>query len=416
MPDFAVPPAQGSLPRPPDPTRVALIADDAGALAAARALAEFVAPGSSTRDRERQLPWEEMERWSESGLGAITVPREFGGADVSYTTLAEVFVILSAADPAFGQIPQNQFGVLGVLREVGTVEQKRRLYGEVLAGRRLGNAGPERRSAAAATIVQGTTGLTTTPEGLRLSGRRFYSTGSLFAHWLPTRATDDAGHAVQVWVPRQARGVTVIDDWNAIGQRTTASGSVVFDNVPVEPDNVLPIWRLAERPGIFGPASQLVQAAIDQGIAEAAVADALAFVRERARPWVDSGVERAVDDPYIIADVGRLQTDLHAAHEVLREAGETLDEIARTPIDDAASARASVAVAEAKILTTRIALEASEKLFELAGSSSTRAAHNLDRHWRNARTHTLHDPVRWKLHLLGNYHLNGALPPRHSWN
>jgi SfnB family sulfur acquisition oxidoreductase len=285
-----------------------------------------------------------------------------------------------------------------------------------MAGRRLGNAGPERRSAESATILQGTTRLRATPDGLRLSGRRFYSTGALFAHRVPTRATDDDGRAVQVWVPRDAPGVTVTDDWSSFGQRTTASGSVLFDQVEIDPEDVLPIWQLAERPGLSGPTSQLVQAAIDQGIAEAAVADMLSFVREKARPWLDSGLERATDDPYIIADVGRLEIDLHAAREVLLETGHTLDTIAAASLDAEASARASVAVAEAKVLTTRIALAASEKLFELAGSSATRAAHALDRHWRNARTHTLHDPVRWKSHLIGNYHLNHVLPPRHSWN
>ncbi|RFU45063.1 SfnB family sulfur acquisition oxidoreductase [Paraburkholderia sp. DHOC27] len=404
------------LPRLPDPAQVRRIANDAEALAAARELAARFAGGAAERDRHRLLPWAELQQWSESGLGAITVPREYGGADVSYATLAEVFVILCAADPALGQIPQNHFGVLGLLREAGTAEQKARLYGEVLAGLRLGNAGPERRSAAAATILQGTTRLTQTHDGLRLDGQRFYSTGALFAHRVPTRATDDEGRAVQVWVPRDAEGLTVIDDWSSFGQRTTASGTVTFENVRIDPQDVLPIWQLADRPGLFGPTSQLIQAAIDQGIAEAAVADAITFVRERARPWVDSGLTHATDDPYIIADVGRLQIDLHAAHEVLLEAAATLDELATQTLDAAASARASVAVAEAKVLTTRIALEASEKLFELAGSSATRAAHNLDRHWRNARTHTLHDPVRWKLHLLGNYHLNHALPARHSWN
>ncbi|WP_454873781.1 SfnB family sulfur acquisition oxidoreductase [Paraburkholderia xenovorans] len=409
-------PAVSRLPTRPDPARVTRIADDAQALAASRTLAGVFASGAAERDRHRVLPWTELDLWSQSGLGAITVPREYGGAGVSFTTLAEVFVNLCAADPALGQIPQNHFGVLGVLREVGTPAQKERLYGEVLAGHRLGNAGPERRSAAAATILQGSTRLRTTPDGLRLDGKRFYSTGALFAHRVPTRATDDEGRAVQVWVPRDAPGLTVVDDWSSFGQRTTASGTVTFENVPVDPQDVLPIWQLAERPGLFGPVSQLLQAAIDQGIAQAAVADALAFVRERARPWVDSGLEHATDDPYIIADVGRLEIDLHAAHEVLLETGRTLDAIAAQPIDAEASARASVAVAEAKVLTTRIALEASEKLFELAGSASTRAVHNLDRHWRNARTHTLHDPVRWKLHLLGNYHLNQVLPARHSWN
>jgi SfnB family sulfur acquisition oxidoreductase len=408
--------AKRGAPPLPDPSRVQRIADDDGALAAARTLAAQFAAEAAKRDRERLLPWDELDRWSESGLGGITVPREYGGADVSFATLAEVFVILCEADPALGQIPQNHFGVLGLLREAGTPAQKARFYAEVLAGRRLGNAGPERRSTDAPTILHGTTRLSTTPAGLRLSGRRFYSTGALFAHRVPARAIDDEGRAVQVWVPRDAPGLTVIDDWNSFGQRTTASGTVVFDDVPIDLEDVVAVWSLAERPGLYGPTSQLIQAAIDQGIAQAAVADALTFVRERARPWLDSGVERASDDPYIIADVGRLYIELHAAHEVLLEAGRTLDTIAAGRVDGEASARASVAVAEAKVLTTRIALEASEKLFELAGSSATRAAHNLDRHWRNARTHTLHDPVRWKLHLIGNYHLNHAFPDRHSWN
>ena len=113
-----------------------------------------------------------------------------------------------------------------------------------------------------------------------------------------------------------------------------------------------------------------------------------------------------------------MQTDLHAAHEVLLETGRLFDAIATKgrAVSAEDSAIASVAVAEAKVLTTQIALDASEKLFELAGSAATRSKHNLDRHWRNARTHTLHDPVRWKTHLIGNYHLNGVLPARHSWN
>ncbi|KQR43058.1 SfnB family sulfur acquisition oxidoreductase [Acidovorax sp. Leaf160] len=409
-------------PLPDIPTNVARIASDAEAIAAAHRLAAEFAPGAAERDRERRLPWDELTRWSASGLGAITVPRSHGGAQVAYATLAEVFVILNAADSSLGQIPQNHFGVLGVLHELGTPEQKQRFYAEVLAGRRLGNAGPERKADGAATVLQGATRLRTTPQGqLVLSGKRFYSTGALFAHRIPVRATDDAGRSVQVWVPREAPGLAVVDDWDAFGQRTTASGTVVFDEVPVDAADVLPLWQLADRPGLYGPTSQLMQAAIDQGIAEAAVADAQRFVRERARPWVDSGVQHAHDDPYLIADVGRLQIDLHAAREVLRETGGLFDELAARAAAAGGftaedSARASVAVAEAKVLTTRIALEASEKLFELAGSSATRAAHHLDRHWRNARVHTLHDPVRWKLHLIGNHLLNGALPRRHSWN
>jgi hypothetical protein len=244
---FPVPanPAASRLPARSDPARVTRIADDAQALDASRTLAGVFASGAAERDRNRVLPWTELDLWSQSGLGAITLPRDYGGAGVSFATLAEVFVNLCAADPSLGQIPQNHFGVLGVLREVGTPAQKERLYGEVLAGQRLGNAGPERRSAAAATILQGSTRLRTTPDGLRLDGKRFYSTGALFAHRVLTRAIDDEGRAVQVWVPREAPGLAVVDDWSSFGQRTTASGTVTFDNVPVNPQDVLPIWQLA---------------------------------------------------------------------------------------------------------------------------------------------------------------------------
>lgn len=402
------------LPRPPAPPRRLNTTEEA--LDAAQALAAVFRTGASERDRTRRLPWDEIEAYTASGLGSITVPRAYGGPELPFTTLAQVFVTLCAADPALGQIPQNHFGVLGILKEAGSEAQKQRLYGEVLAGWRLGNAGPERKSRASPTITQGATTLRDTPAGLRLTGHRYYSTGAIFAHRIPTRAVDEQGRAVHVWVPRTARGVGVVDDWSAFGQRTTASGSVVFEDVPILPEDVLPLWPLADRPGLYGPSSQLIQAAIDQGIAQAALDDALTFVREKARPWVDSGLERAVDDPYLIGDVGRLQIELHAAHEILLEAAQTLDEAAAAPVTAESSGRASVAVAEAKVLTTRIALAASERLFELAGSAATRAAHNLDRHWRNARVHTLHDPVRWKLHLIGNHRLNGVLPARHSWN
>ncbi|MCE7018199.1 acyl-CoA dehydrogenase family protein, partial [Pseudomonas aeruginosa] len=107
--------------------------------------------------------------------------------------------------------------------------------------------------------------------------------------------------------------------------------------------------------------------------------------------------------------------ELHAANALLEKAGQVLDEVAARPVDAESAARASIAVAEAKVLSTEISLAASEKLFELAGSRATLAEFNLDRHWRNARTHTLHDPVRWKVHAVGDYYLNGARPARHSW-
>jgi alkylation response protein AidB-like acyl-CoA dehydrogenase len=164
---------------------------------------------------------------------------------------------------------------------------------------------------------------------------------------------------------------------------------------------VLPAHIVYENQSAVGPQSQLIHAAIDAGIARGAIEATIDLVRNHARPWIDSGADRAADDPYTIAAIGDLKIRLHAAEALLERAGRQLDE--------------KIAVAEAKVLTTDVALAASNKLFELAGTRSTLGAHNLDRFWRDARTHTLHDPVRWKYHAVGQYYLNGVQPPLHSW-
>lgn len=398
------------LPLPP--TRPHLIGSDAEAIAAAHAVSRIFAEGAAERDRARRLPWAEIEAFTASGLGGITVPRSHGGAEVSHATLAEVFAILAAADGSAAQIPQNQFGVLALVRAAASPAQQERIFSDVLAGHRIGNAGPARDGRA---ITHVGTRLTPGSEGTRLSGERFYSTGALFAHWIPARAADRGGRSLLVWARRDSPGVRVVDDWQGFGQRTTASGTVVFDDAPIDESLTMDLSGLGERPALFGPVSQLVQAAIDAGIARGAVAAALDFVRTRTRAHPFT-VESATEDPYILGEIGRLQVDLHAAEEVLARAGRSLDRVSAEPVTADSSARASVAVAEAKILTSEIALEASERLLELAGSSATRAGTNLGRFWRDARVHTLHDPVRWKYHLLGNYTLNGALPARHQWN
>ncbi|WP_144966104.1 SfnB family sulfur acquisition oxidoreductase [Pseudomonas sp. DE0010] len=385
---------------------------DAQALQAAREVAAVAREQAARRDQQRELPWAEIELFTRSGLGSISVPKAYGGPDVSFETVAEVFRLISAADPALGQIPQNQFGMLQLLRLTATPAQQAVLFRSVLDGWRIGNAGPERGTKDTLTLKAR---INRAGDGYRISGEKFYSTGALFAHWVAVKALDEEGRQRLAFVRRGTPGLRIVNDWSGFGQRTTASGTVLLDDVPVEADLVIDNWRQREVPNTQGAASQLIQAAIDAGIAEAAIDDAIAFVRTKSRPWIEAQVERASDDLYVIADIGRLKLELHAAEALLRRAGQVLDEVNAAPVDAESATRASIAVAEAKVLTTEIALQASEKLFELAGSRATLAEFNLDRHWRNARVHTLHDPVRWKYHAVGAYHLNGTLPARHSW-
>ncbi|WP_191622889.1 acyl-CoA dehydrogenase family protein, partial [Pseudomonas fluorescens] len=203
-----------------------VIRTDGEALAVADELARQLRRDSALRDRERRLPHAELELFSRSGLWAISVPKAFGGAGVSYVTLAKIIARIAQADGSLGQIPQNHFYALEVLRVNGTPEQQQRLYAEVLAGRRFGNALAELGTK---TAHDRTTRLSREGDGYRINGRKFYSTGALYAQRIPTSVIDDDGVQRLAFVPADAPGLQVIDDWSGFGQRTTGSGSVVFD-------------------------------------------------------------------------------------------------------------------------------------------------------------------------------------------
>jgi SfnB family sulfur acquisition oxidoreductase len=398
------------LPRPQRPAYV--IGSDSEAIEVAQALAKDFAATASERDRNRTKPTTELDAFSQSGLWSINVPEAFGGPEVSYVTLAKVVEIISAADPSIGQIPQNHLGVVAAIRTVSEPTQQHYLFGEVLKGVRFGNAFSEFKSKRAADFE---TSFVDRGDHVVVTGEKFYSTGALFAHLVPIVALDDQGRAWYAIADRNAPGLTVLDDWSAFGQRATFSGTTLIDKVRVPKTHLVPGYKGYDRPTADGAVFQIIQAAVDTGIARNAIEETIALVRGKARAWVDSTAERASDDPYTIQAVGDLVLRLHAAQALLEIAGRAVDRAVENPTQGSV-AEAQVAVAEAKVLSTEIAITATNKLFELVGARATLGELNLDRHWRNARTHTLHDPVRWKYAILGNYHLNGVNPPLHAWS
>ncbi|PBB83510.1 SfnB family sulfur acquisition oxidoreductase [Mesorhizobium sp. WSM3876] len=402
----AVPPVA----RPSEPAHI--IKDDAEAIAVAQRLAAEFVKDSSRRDRDRVWPVAELDQFSQSGLWSINVPKAFGGPEVSYATLAKVIEIISAADSSIGQITQNHLGVVAAIRTVSDKDQQALLFAEVLKGTRFGNAFSEFGSKRAADFE---TKFTDAGDHVVVNGQKFYSSGALLAHLVPIVALDDEGRAWYAIADRGAPGLTVIDDWSSFGQRTTLSGTVLIDNVKVPKTHLVPGYKGYDKPTADGAIFQIIQVAVDTGIAQAAIDETVQFVRTRSRAWIDSGVDNAWDDPYTIQAIGDLTLRLHAAQALLEKAGLAIDKAVAEPTADTV-AYAQIVTAEAKILSTEIAIAATNKLFELAGTRSTLAEHNLDRHWRNARTHTLHDPVRWKYAILGKYFLNGEKPPLHAWS
>lgn len=384
-----------------------IIKNDAEALQIATELSQSFKEKSIQRDAERVLPFDEIEVFSQSGLWAITVPKRYGGAEVSSLTLAKIIALFSGVDGSIGQIPQNHFYALEVLRNTGTEQQKQRLYQEVLSGLRLGNALAEFKPKNA-SLKQ--TQIKAIETGYVINGEKFYCTGSLFAHRIPTLVIDEEGREYLAFVRSDSQGLSLIDNWTGFGQRVTGSGGVKFTQVFVAAEDVIPFDSAFQHPTLVGPFAQLMHAAIEVGIARAAFEETLKRVHA-ARPWIDSNVDAAAQDPLTIYEIGRVAADVHASEALLKHAALTIDEV-RLNTNVETIAKASIAVAKIRAHSTETALKASSKLIELAGSRGSQSVDGLDRFWRNARVHTLHDAARWKYYFIGNYVLNDIFPPR----
>ncbi len=382
------------------------------ALGAAHAVAEVLAPDVVARDRagSEVVPKEVLATLDASGLLGITIPREHYGAELGLVTLAEVTRILAAVDPAIAQVPQAHYLFVDVLAVWGSAQQRERLFDDVLAGARIGNALAERGG-------QHAQDLKVRIAGGVLDGTKYYCTGALTARWIAVSALDDDGRLVAAFVARDAPGVTVDRDWDVLGQRATISGTARFASVALDPALVLDYAHAFEVPQQLGARAQLVHAAIEVGIAGGALRDTRAYLREKARPSTEAvrvGAAVAADDPHVLHRYGRAATRVRAAEALLADAAAVLDEIGLQPADADAAARGSLAVAGAKAFASEVAVEVSSELFQLCGTSSTASKYDLDRHWRNARTHSVHDPLDWKYHHIGAYQLADVLPPNHS--
>jgi SfnB family sulfur acquisition oxidoreductase len=388
-----------------------IIKSDGEAIEIAARFGEQVAVEAAKRYRERILPRAELDQLSDSGLLAIGVPGTYGGAGISNVTLAEVFRLISRGDPNIGQIPQNHFCFVKAIELDGTETQKRFFFDQFLEGKRLGNALSEK---ATKHVFDLRTTIIRQPSGdFIVNGEKFYTTGALIADWVPLFGNDSDNHLLIAYVPRDAKGVEVRDDWSGMGQRTTASGTTILKNVRVPAAWVIPHYQTYQAPQVFGAYGQIIHVAIDVGIAEAALEDAREFVRNKVRYWFEAKIDKPADHPFIVRRFGELSIKVNSAKLMLRRAAALLD-AAERELNANSAALALIAVAEAKQAAEWAALEVSNDLFELAGTSATLSELNFDRHWRNARTHTLHDPSRWKTYAVGNYYLNGVKPANHG--
>lgn len=383
-----------------------------------RRLADEFAITYPIRDRQREFPHQEIEQLKACGLLAISVPRQYGGLGLPFRDIVESVLTLAEGNPSVAQVfLVHCVGSLFVCDFV-TQAQRQALFQQVIENRAyLGNALSERQSKSKYELD---TRFSRTPDntGILINGKKFFSTGSLASDVMMVIGMLDTSMAI-AFVPRQAPGLQVRDDWTAMGQRGTASGTTEFHDVFVGWDMIVPSvgeGGKIRQDNLVGPMTQICFASIFVGTAKGALKQAVEYVQTKTRPWVLGGVEAAVEDPYILQETGMLRASVSAAESLVYRAVDL--------IEDALAAResenqeellrrrgeAAVAVAEAKVFCTNVALHVCQEIFRLCGARATLEEENFDRFWRDVRTLTLHDPVDYKARLIGEYLLQNKPP------
>jgi alkylation response protein AidB-like acyl-CoA dehydrogenase len=377
-----------------------------------RSLANEIRSRAAGGDVEGRFPYEDMALLKAHGLLALAIPVEFGGLGGRTQLINQVCLELAKANGSTSQIFFVHTVATQILSEIGSSEQKARFFAEIVdGGTRIGNASSEPGT----TVADWRSRLVSTKEGYFLSGVKHFCTGHEGADLILVATVIEgapslAEGVLMCLVPGRQEGITLHNDWDVMGQRQTASGTVTFNQVFVPERDVLgrPGELLRKSPSLFGPYFQSSLAAIYAGIAEGAYEVSLEYVRTQTRPWPSAGVDAAVKDPYIQGHMGEMRVKIEAAKLLVGRASATIEAAAEGRVT---RAEASMVCAHAKVAATEAALEVTSRIFQVCGARASYRKFALDRYWRDARTLTLHDPVDRKLQEIGLYDLTGKEPP-----
>lgn len=378
--------------------------DQPASLASIQTAISEIRRGSAERELRLESPVTQLEQLLQTGIGALRVPVDFGGAGSTVRALAEVLITLASADSNLTQILRGHFGLVEILRHSAPTELASRLFRAAAAGEQFGPAGAERLTPDLATLD---TELAQIDGELRLTGRKYYTTGSRYADELNVLVRVD-GEFVSAIVPADAPGVTILDDWNGFGQRLTASGTAIFEGVKVDPGNLIrhtdPLVN-----NYMEAFYQFVHSATQAGIAQAIADDAARTVRGRTRSYPLAPSTDPTADPQVLQVVGEAQARAFAARATVFLVADSLDAFTANPCITNAD-RAVLDSSAAQVIVTRLVGESSWQLFDAASASAIDTELNLHRHWRNARTVSSHNPAQYKATQLGRYAVTGEGP------
>ena len=375
-----------------------------------------IAEGESEREKERILPFGVIDRIRKARLGALRLPASAGGRGCSIRELFEIVIRLGEADANVAHILRNHFSVVELLVRRPRSDQGRQWQRAVADGAIIGLATTELDSPQVGNVTPNTI---IAPDGddYLLNGTKYYSTGTLYSDYVFVRAADATGKLGAAIIPVGRDGIELVDDWDGLGQRLTATGTTHFRNVRLKRQEVV---FDAPDSGYGAPYSntfaQLFLTAVVAGIARATVRDAAALVRSRKRTFYYAPSEIPTDDPVLQQTVGQIASGAFAAEAVVLAAAEALD-LATDAIDTGAANatelahHAALLSAKAKIVTDDFSIRGGSLLFDVGSASATKKATNFDRHWHNARTLSSHNPTTFKARSIGQHEINGTPLP-----
>lgn len=375
---------------------------------------ERIRAGAIERETLRQLPREEINWLSEAGFGRLRVPVSHGGFGLELREFFDLLIELGAADSNIVQALRGHIGFVEFVRTHPDPLFREQWFARLAAGALVGNAESERTG----TFAEQATRIQKTTEGYSLTGTKYYTTGSIFADWIHVSAvlSDDLGDKlVTVQVPSSDPGVVISDDWDGFGQRLTGSGTTTFTDVPVDFAQITHREAAAPNGSILHATYQLVHLAALAGIAVAALSDTVDFVRQRTRNLFNPQVP-ATGDPVALQIIGEGQGSVLAVRSTVLAAAEALDTASRA-IESGRPAASLVAAADGHVFAIQphiieSVLRLTSQLFEVGGASAVSSARALDRHWRNARTISSHNPAEYRKQAVGEYVVNAVAPAR----
>jgi alkylation response protein AidB-like acyl-CoA dehydrogenase len=367
-----------------------------------------ISRGAATREAERIMPFAEIRRFAEAGLTAVRVPRRYGGPGFTLREVYQLIIDLAAADSNIAQALRAHYGFVEGLLSHPDESYRAKWFARVLEGAIVGVALTE------AGAPTGTLLTRIIPDGanFRLNGRKYYTTGTLFAQWVTVTALGQREEEYQLVIPTDREGLTVFDDWDGFGQRLTASGTTAFDNVLVYPDEVT--WVDREAPRKTLSLFQLYLAATQTGIVKSVFADAVEYAKTKSRPVRHALAARSADDPFVQRTIGEIASRAYCSEQLVLATADVVETALRTSDQTRQDKilEATLAIAKLQFYTAENAMRTAEIMFDVAGASATHRKFNFDRHWRNARTLASHNPGDYKAQVVGANLLTGKEPPR----